>query len=117
MTTLKWVEENYSYDEILDAGPKTKIIDREAETYDGISLKEIQEQLNVPLENIIISVSYDYVSIYTKEEVELTELERYKKGRAILRDKEKKRIEKEKAKRKERKELERLKKKFEKNGM
>ena len=119
MTTLKWVEKNYTYEEILHTGPDTKRVERYATLEDGCTLQDICNELDSTPDKIYIdTVTYcgDYddfgVSIYTSSIENVPELERYKAGRAILRDREKERIRKQKQDEKDRKELERLKKKF-----
>jgi hypothetical protein len=116
MTTFKWVEDNYSYSEILDKGPKTKKV---SDTMNIHSFNNVQEVLDhfpdIDPKNISITCGfYEYGGDFEVErEVPVTELQRYKIGKKILRDEEKRRVVKKTREEKELKELERLKKKYE----
>lgn len=93
MTTFKWVEDNYSYSEILDKGPKTKKV---SDTMNIHSFNNVQEVLDhfpdIDPQNISITCGfYEYGGDFEVErEVPVSELQRYKIGKKkILRDEEK----------------------------
>jgi len=114
MTTLKWVEKNYDYQDIVDAGPKSEKIHISRSVDIFVDLQQVLDDCEVPAEEVKIDLGYydSDTTFYKIEDHILTELERFKTGRVILRDKEIERVKKEKRDEKERRELERLKKKF-----
>lgn len=112
MPTLKWIEENYSYDDILEAGPETETVERVIDPFEFANLQMLVDFLSK--ENIDLSrVSFrDYESLSYFETVTLSELSRFKKGRKILQEKENQKTAEKKKEERELRELERLKKKY-----
>lgn len=85
-----------------------KVYHRESIYYFS-NVQEIIDYFNVDPKKIIL----DGEEFVIEETVKLSELDQYKSGRKVLRDKEIKRRQLEKKKEKELKELQRLKKKYE----
>lgn len=117
--TQKYIKDNYSYDEILKAGPKTEKRRRDINLiyYTNLAelLKEI-EGMSVSFEDVYFSdvAKYDdseTVAYFHYTHV-LTELERFKEGLRILQEREQTKQNKLKQEERDRKELERLKKKL-----
>lgn len=123
--TQKYIKDNYSYDQILKAGPK---IERRKWSYDirdtylSNLLKVLEcEHPDVPYEHVLLEVEteeYTYGDVFATGNAivwydhELTELERFKEGLKVLQKREQEKQDRLSQEERDRKELERLKKKL-----